>query len=49
MCHEICNNVCKHVVMETTVIDIHGNKVLLEFSKAQYIFPGNYVKIYQIV
>ena len=38
MCHEICNNVCKHVAMETTVIDVHSNKVLLELSKAQYIF-----------
>ena len=25
--------------METTVIDVHSNKVLLEFRKAQYIFP----------
>ena len=34
--------------METTVIDVHSNKVLLEFSKAQYIFPGNYTNIYQV-
>ena len=47
MWHKICNNACKHVAMETTVIDVHSNKVLLEF-KHTIFSSGNYVHIYQV-